>query len=144
MYIPLNQVNDHVFSQELLGKGIAVEPSEGRIYAPFDGKVAMLFHTSHAIGLVSDSSVEVLIHVGIDTVNLEGKHFTPKVKSSDRFNQGDVLLEFDIQAIKDEGYEVTTPVIITNSDDFDVVTMKNLEEVDTEDSIFYLKQKDVN
>ncbi len=79
MYIPLNQVNDHVFSQELLGKGIAIEPSEGRIYAPFDGKVAMLFHTSHAIGLVSDTSVEVLIHVGIDTVNLS-EDFTLGVK----------------------------------------------------------------
>lgn len=142
-FLNLSQVNDPVFSQELLGKGIAVIPSEGRVYAPFDGSVAMLFQTAHAIGLVSDDQLELLIHIGIDTVNLQGKHFTPLVKTNDRFRKGDVLLEFDVQAIQEEGYEITTPVIVTNVERFAVEVIE-AKEVGIEEYIFYIKQKDVN
>ena len=141
--VNIKTIDDHVFSQELLGKGIAIEPSIGSIYAPFDGTVAMLFHTSHAIGLVSDENLEMLIHIGIDTVNLAGKHFYPKVKSNDKFKQGDLLIEFDIEKIKEEGYAITTPIIITNLDNFDVACVENSQHIELDDSIFVVNKKGV-
>ena len=109
--IPLTEVKDSTFAQEILGKGAAVIPEKGVVYAPFDGKVDAVFETGHALGLVSEDGVELLVHVGIDTVNLKGKYFTPKKK-------GDILLEFDIDKIKANGYDVTTPIIISNTEQF--------------------------
>lgn len=143
-FVNIKTIDDHVFSQELLGKGIAIEPSQGCIYAPFDGTVAMLFHTSHAIGLVSDENVEMLIHIGIDTVNLGGKHFYPKVKSNQKFKKGDLLIEFDIKKIKEEGYATITPIIITNIDIFDVTSAENTQHIELDDAIFVVNQKGVN
>lgn len=116
--IPLTEVKDPTFSQEILGKGAAIIPEKGVVYAPFDGKVDAVFETGHALGLVSEDGVELLIHVGIDTVNLKGKHFTPKKKSGDTMKKGDILLEFDIDKIKADGYDVTTPIIISNTEQF--------------------------
>ena len=116
--IPLTEVKDPTFSQEILGKGAAIIPEKGVVYAPFDGKVDAVFETGHALGLVSEDGVELLVHVGIDTVNLKGKHFTPKKKSGDTMKKGDILLEFDIDKIKADGYDVTTPIIISNTDQF--------------------------
>ena len=105
-------------SQEILGKGAAIIPEKGVVYAPFDGKVDAVFETGHALGLVSEDGVELLVHVGIDTVNLKGKYFTPKKKSGDTMKKGDILLEFDIDKIKADGYDVTTPIIISNTEQF--------------------------
>lgn len=116
--IPLTEVKDPTFSQEILGKGSAIIPEKGVVYAPFDGKVDAVFETGHALGLVSEDGVELLVHVGIDTVNLKGKHFTPKKKSGDTMKKGDILLEFDIDKIKADGYDVTTPIIISNTEQF--------------------------
>lgn len=116
--IPLTEVKDPTFSQEILGKGAAIIPEKGVVYAPFDGKVDAVFETGHALGLVSEDGVELLVHVGIDTVNLKGKHFTPKKKSRDTMKKGDILLEFDIDKIKADGYDVTTPIIISNTEQF--------------------------
>ena len=116
--IPLTEVKDPTFSQEILGKGAAIIPEKGVVYAPFDGKVDAVFETGHALGLVSEDGVELLIHVGIDTVNLKGKYFTPKKKSGDTMKKGDILLEFDIDKIKADGYDVTTPIIISNTEQF--------------------------
>ena len=116
--IPLTEVKDPTFSQEILGKGAAIIPEKGVVYAPFDGKVDAVFETGHALGLVSEGGVELLVHVGIDTVNLKGKHFTPKKKSGDTMKKGDILLEFDIDKIKADGYDVTTPIIISNTEQF--------------------------
>lgn len=116
--IPLTEVKDPTFSQEILGKGAAIIPEKGVVYAPFDGKVDAVFETGHALGLVSEDGVELLVHVGIDTVNLKGKHFTPKKKSGDTMKKGDILLEFDIDKIKANGYDVTTPIIISNTEQF--------------------------
>lgn len=97
---------------------MAIIPEEGKIYAPFDGTLSMMFDTKHALGLVSDDGVEVLIHVGVDTVNLKGEHFTAKAESGDRISRGQLLLEFDIPAIEKAGYHIDTPVIVTNGDQF--------------------------
>lgn len=114
----LSEVNDPTFSQELMGKGIAIEPSEGKVFSPVKGEVAAIFATKHAIALKSDNGTEILIHIGIDTVDLGGKHFVSYVSQSDDVNIGDLLVEFDVEAIKKEGYDVITSIIITNTDNY--------------------------
>lgn len=116
--IALSEVNDATFSSGVLGEGYAVIPIEGKVTAPFDGKVETLMDTHHALGLVSNSGIEMLIHVGLETVTLNGKYFTPKVAEGDSFKKGDVLLTFDLEAIKKEGYDTTTPVVVSNADDY--------------------------
>jgi PTS system sucrose-specific IIC component len=113
-----SEVQDPTFAAEVLGPGMAIIPEEGKIYAPFDGTLNLMFDTKHALGLVSDDGVEVLIHVGVDTVNLKGEHFTAKAESGDRISRGQLLLEFDIPAIEKAGYHIDTPVIVTNGDQF--------------------------
>lgn len=126
--IPLKEVHDEVFSSELMGKGCAVIPSEGKIYAPLDGKVVGLLESHHAVGIESGDGVEVLIHVGMDTVKLGGEGFTTYVEEGESVKKGQLLLEFDIEKIQAEGYEVTTPVIVANSDEFsEIVTVANKE-----------------
>ena len=122
--IPLNQVEDDAFSQEVLGKGIAIIPSEGKVYAPFDGTVITLFPTKHAIGIVSDNGCEVLIHIGMNTVQLNGKYFTSHVQQGDKVKKGQLLVEFDIDHILQEGYNLETPVIITNTKDYSNINTK--------------------
>ncbi|SFO17520.1 PTS system beta-glucoside-specific IIA component, Glc family /PTS system beta-glucoside-specific IIB component, Glc family /PTS system beta-glucoside-specific IIC component, Glc family [Candidatus Pantoea varia] len=116
--LALDQVPDSTFASGLLGQGLAIIPSDNKVIAPFAGEVASLFQTRHAIGLLSDSGIELLIHVGIDTVRLDGKPFTAHVQAGDKFKPGDLLLEFNRQAILDAGYDLTTPIIITNSDEY--------------------------
>ncbi|MBD8159381.1 PTS beta-glucoside transporter subunit IIABC [Pantoea agglomerans] len=114
----LGQIPDPTFASGLLGQGVAIIPSDNKVIAPFAGEVASLFQTRHAIGLLSHSGIELLIHVGIDTVRLDGKPFTAHVQVGDTFRAGDLLLEFDRQAILDAGYDLATPIIITNSDEY--------------------------
>ncbi|MGI8385188.1 beta-glucoside-specific PTS transporter subunit IIABC [Robertmurraya sp. P23] len=114
----LVEVDDSTFSQELMGKGIAIIPSDGKVYAPFDGTVDVLFKTRHAIGLKSETGIEVLIHIGLETVNLEGKYFTSHVQQAQKVKSGELLIEFDMEAIQKEGYDIITPVIVTNSDSY--------------------------
>lgn len=130
----LAEVNDNVFAEGLMGKGIAIEPKVGKVVAPFDGIVEAIFKTNHAIGLKSKDGAEVLIHIGLDTVNLEGNHFKSHIEKGQAIKAGDLLVEFDIDAIKKEGYDVITPVIITNSDNFkDVMAVKNGEVTNKDD-----------
>ncbi|MFA9463588.1 MAG: beta-glucoside-specific PTS transporter subunit IIABC [Velocimicrobium sp.] len=129
----LAEVEDEAFSSGALGQGIAIVPSEGKLYAPVDGEVTTFFPTGHAIGLMSKFGAEVLIHVGMDTVKLEGKGFRPKVAQGDIVKKGDLLLEFDIQAITKAGYSLVTPVVITNIHEYaDIVPMaaKNVKPGD--------------
>lgn len=119
--VPLSQVDDPTFAQEILGKGIAIEPEDGRVLSPVNGTIRTIFETGHAVGLESDEGAEVLIHVGLDTVNLKGKYFSVKMKDGDKVKVGDCILEFDLEAIRKEGYDVVTPVIISNYGNFQSV-----------------------
>ncbi|MBJ9971222.1 PTS beta-glucoside transporter subunit IIABC [Providencia rettgeri] len=116
--IPLKDTPDETFASGLLGQGAAIIPNTGKVYAPFDGEVSSLFKTGHALGLLSQSGIELLIHVGIDTVKLDGLHFSPQIKQGDAFKTGDLLLTFDREKILEAGYDLTTPVIVSNSDDY--------------------------
>ena len=113
--VPLVDVKDPTFSSGALGTGIAVEPTEGKLYAPADGKITVAFPTGHAYGLRTEDGLDLLMHIGMDTVELDGKHFTPKVAKGDTVKRGDVIAEFDIPAIKAAGYPLATPLVITNS-----------------------------
>ncbi|MFZ2504925.1 MAG: PTS glucose transporter subunit IIA, partial [Trichococcus flocculiformis] len=122
--IPLTQVDDAAFASEALGKGVAIEPAVGEVVSPINGKVVMVFDTKHAIGLESNEGVEILIHIGLDTVNLKGEGFTTHVKAGDLVEIGDKLVDFDIDFIKASGYKTTTPMVITNTFNY-----KNIEVV---------------
>lgn len=133
--IELSQVKDEVFSAGLLGKGVAIEPKEGKVVSPVDGTLTTLFPTHHALGITSDNGAEILIHVGMDTVQLEGKCFNPKVKQGDKIKAGQVLLEFDIDGIKEAGYTVTTPVIVSNSDNYLDIIGTDKKEINREEEL---------
>ena len=116
--ILLSQVNDATFASEVLGKGIAVIPSKGEVVAPCDATVETVFDTKHAVGLSTENGMELLVHIGINTVELEGKYYTAHVKAGDHVKKGQLLISFDMDKIKDAGYDMTTPLIVTNSDDY--------------------------
>lgn len=122
--LPLSEAKDDAFAQGLLGNGVAIDPADGKVVSPVDGTVMTLFPTKHAIGLVSDNGAEILIHLGMDTVKLDGKYFEAHVKQGDKVKKGDVLVTCDVEDIKAEGYSMITPVIVTNTADYlDVVEM---------------------
>ena len=116
--IPLSQVSDPTFAMEMVGKGVAIRPSAGAIVAPCAGKVDMVFETGHAITLIADCGAEILIHVGLDTVGLKGAHFSVKAKPGQKVAVGDLLLEFDREAIAAAGYDTVTPMVVCNPNHF--------------------------
>lgn len=122
-----------------MGKGLVIEPKEGVAKAPFDGIVEVLFPTGHAIGLTSDQGCEVLIHIGIDTVELEGKHFDVLVKQGDRVKQGQPLVRFDRDAIEKEGFSLETPIIVTNADSYTSVDYTTKQKVILADTIMTVR-----
>lgn len=125
----LAEVEDEAFSSGAMGQGLAIIPSEGKVYAPVDGEISTFFPTGHAIGMTSDNGMEVLIHVGMDTVKLEGKGFTPRAAQGAHVKKGDLLLEFDMELIQKEGYSIVTPVIITNTDDYTDVVPTDVTDI---------------
>jgi PTS system beta-glucosides-specific IIC component len=130
--IPLTEVKDEVFSNKLMGEGIAIIPSKGKLYAPVNGKVEMIFETKHSLAMKSEDGTEILFHVGIDTVNLKGKYFNSEVAVGDNVKQGDLLLSFDLDKIVEEGFDPVTTVIITNRPDvkIDAVESKEVNKMD--------------
>ncbi|EXG86947.1 MULTISPECIES: PTS sugar transporter subunit IIA [Lacrimispora] len=116
--VPLSEVNDPTFSQEILGKGVAIIPAKGRIVAPADGILTVVFETKHAVSITTPEGAEIIVHVGLDTVNLKGEHYTAHKKQGDKVKAGELLLEFDMAAIKEAGYEVITPVIVCNTPNY--------------------------
>lgn len=137
--VPLSKVSDPTFGEEILGKGAAVQPTEGRIVAPADGEITLLFDTCHAVSITTGEGVEILVHIGLDTVNLKGEHFKAHVSTGDTVKKGDLLIEVDLEAVKAAGYDVITPVIICNTDDFSSV--ENIEgNVNPGDDIIAIKK----
>ncbi|MCM3738347.1 beta-glucoside-specific PTS transporter subunit IIABC [Bacillus cytotoxicus] len=117
----LSTIKDAAFASGALGKGVAIEPSEGKLFSPVSGTVSALFPTNHAIGITTDQGAELLIHIGMDTVQLDGKYFSAHIAQGDHIEKGQLLIEFDIASIQKAGYAVTTPVVITNPDQYDLV-----------------------
>ncbi len=137
--VSIKEVPDPTFSEEILGKGVAVRPAEGKFYAPADGKINTLFPTKHAIGITTPEGVEILLHVGLDTVNLKGEHFTAHVEEGASVKKGDLLLEADLQAIQDAGYQTITPVLVCNTGDFADVIPAAEGDVAPGDNILRIK-----
>lgn len=138
--IPLNEVDDVVFSSESMGKGIAIIPSQGVLVSPVNGTVAVTMKSEHAIAVRSDDGVEILMHIGVDTVKLKGNHFSQKVKEGDRVKRGDVLIEFDMDQIKGEGFQLTTPIVVTNMDSFKDVVPQVQGTVEPLQHLFIVKK----
>ena len=131
----LEEVNDEAFSQKMMGDGIAVVPSVGKVYAPASGRVSMLFPTYHAIGLILTDGVEVLIHIGIDTVELNGQYFESYVHVGDVVEEGTLLIEFDVEKIKNAGYETDVMVIITQLSQYSLIHKTEADELTIQDVI---------
>ena len=138
--VPLSEVNDPTFAEEMLGKGVAVIPAEGRICAPADGKIDMVFDTLHAVSMVTDYGAEVLIHVGLDTVKMNGEGFKGHVKSGDHVKKGDLLLELDLEKVKAAGYDTITPMIVCNTPDYASVEALAGKEVAVGDDVAVLNK----
>ncbi|AZZ60833.1 beta-glucoside-specific PTS transporter subunit IIABC [Oenococcus oeni] len=136
--INLDSVNDPTFAQKMLGDGVAVIPEDGKFYAPFDGVVETVFPTKHAIGLKSDSGIELLMHIGLDTVELKGEPYDVKVKANQRVKKGDLLVNADLDKIKKAGYETVTPLIVTNTKDFVEIVPNEKTTVDNGTVSFYV------
>lgn len=140
--IPLSQVQDQAFSSGLLGKGAAILPEEGILYAPADGEISAVFPTGHAIGMRTETGLELLFHVGMDTVQLAGKGFEPLVQAGDRVKQGQELLRFDRKQIEEAGYSLVTPVLVANSAEFHEVTASEAERVSQGEALLYVEKTD--
>ena len=136
--VPLAELSDPAFASGVLGIGLGIAPDEGKVYAPANGTVK-IFPTNHAITMVTDGGVKLIIHIGINTVSLEGKGFKPRVKSGDTVKAGQLLMDFDMKKIGKAGYSVETPVIITNHKDFEEIVMTDAKSVTENDELFAVK-----
>ena len=116
--VPITEVPDPTFAESMLGNGIAIEPTEGKVFSPCDATVDMMFSTGHAVSLVADCGAEILIHVGLETVSLEGKPFTVHVSNGDKVKKGQLLMEVDLEAVKAAGLPTITPMVVCNTDDY--------------------------
>ena len=138
--VPLSEVSDPTFSEEILGQGAAVIPSENEFLSPVDGTVTTVFPTGHAVALTSVEGVEILLHIGLDTVKLNGKHFTIHVEEGQQIKKGDLLLEADLEQIKAAGYDTITPVIVCNTEEFAEIAMAEVQAVEAGDVVLNLKK----
>ncbi|MDZ5757071.1 beta-glucoside-specific PTS transporter subunit IIABC [Carnobacterium maltaromaticum] len=136
--VPLSTLSDDAFAQEVMGKGIAIDPSEGKLYSPCDGTIMTVFPTKHAIGIISDQGSEILIHIGVDTVRLEGKYFDTKIQSGQKVKKGELLAIFDSDAIRQAGYSLETPIIITNTKDYSDIVSNGEQTAEVGDAILTL------
>ena len=136
--VPSSEISDPTFQQEMLGKGIAIKPAVGKVFAPADGKIEMMIDSLHAVSMTTAGGVEVLIHVGLDTVALKGRHFKGCVKEGDTVKRGDLLIEFDMEAIKAEGYDTISPVIICNTDDYSGIERVTGKQVQVGEAVIKL------
>ncbi len=136
--VPVTEVPDPTFAEGMLGDGIAIIPTEGKVYAPCDATVDMMFTTGHAVSLVGDNGAEILIHVGLETVGLEGKPFTVHVENGQKVKKGDLMIEVDLEAVKAAGLNTITPVLVCNSADFTTFNKTTGKEVTNADVVIDL------
>ena len=139
--IALKEVSDPTFSEEILGKGIAIKPRGNRVLSPVNGTVDQMFDTGHAVSLISDEGAEVLVHVGLDTIKLKGEHYTKLAKDGDKVKVGDALIEFDRDKIAAAGYDTVTPIVICNSSDFAEVKSVSAGGVSSGDELLRIAAK---
>ncbi|WP_257349025.1 PTS sugar transporter subunit IIA [Pseudalkalibacillus decolorationis] len=126
--IKIEEVPDPTFSEKMIGEGVAIIPSEGNVVSPVKGEIIQLFPTKHAIGIRSESGLEILIHIGLETVLMKGEGFTANVKQGDKVNAGDSLIDFSLELVKEKAKSVITPIVVTNGDQIDYLEMENHEE----------------
>ena len=136
--VSLKEVNDPTFAEEMLGKGAAVIPEEGKIYAPADGEIGMVCDTLHAVSMTTDFGAEILIHIGLDTVKMKGDGFTGHVKAGDHVKKGDLLLEVDLEKVKTAGYDTITPVLVCNTPDYASVEGIQADAVNAGDDLIII------
>ena len=136
--VPITEVPDPTFAEGMLGNGIAIEPADGKVFAPCDATVDMMFTTGHAVSLVADCGAELLIHVGLETVSLEGKPFTVHCANGDKVKKGQLLVEADLEAIKAAGLPTITPVLVCNTDDFPTFKTHTGKDVTNDDAVIEL------
>ena len=137
--IPLSAVHDEAFASEALGKGFAIAPAEGKVVAPFDGKIAAIFPTKHAIGLVSETGVEILIHVGLNTVELNGKYFEALVEADEIVKKGQPILTFDLEKIQAAGYDTQVPIVVTNTPQYSSIETIGSGQTDCDEAILAVR-----
>ena len=137
---PISQGSDPTFGEEILGKGVAIQPADGKIYAPADGTIEMLFDTKHAVSMTTTEGVELLVHIGLDTVALKGEHFTAHKGNGDAVKKGDLLISVDLEAVKAAGYDVITPMVVCNTSDYQTVEAVTGSDVNPGDTVLILKK----
>ena len=139
--IPMDEVNDQTFAQELLGPGIAIVPSNGTVVSPIDGTIATVMDTKHAVCIQGEDGLELIVHAGLDTVELNGKYYQTYKEIGDQVNAGDVLLEFDLEEIAKAGYDVTTPIVITNLGDYKITKCLTGQQVKAGEEVIQLTKR---
>ena len=139
--IPMDEVNDQTFAQELLGPGIAIVPSNGTVVSPIDGTIATVMDTKHAVCIQGEDGLELIVHAGIDTVELNGKYYQTYKEIGDQVKAGDVLLEFDLEEITKAGYDVTTPIVITNLGDYKITKCLTGQQVKAGEEVIQLTKR---
>lgn len=138
--VAISEVSDPTFSEEILGKGLAIKPSSNTVYSPCDGTIDLMFDTGHAVNLISDSGIEILIHIGLDTVSLKGKHFKTFKNTGDKVKKGDALIEFEREEIANEGFDTIIPIVICNSDSYSSIKPVTGVDVKKGDNILSLEK----
>lgn len=139
--IPMDEVNDQTFAQELLGPGIAIVPSNGTVVSPIDGTIATVMDTKHAVCIQGEDGLELIVHAGLDTVELNGKYYQTYKEIGDQVKAGDVLLEFDFEEITKAGYDVTTPIVITNLGDYKITKCLTGQQVKAGEEVIQLTKR---
>ena len=139
--VPISQVNDPTFAEEILGKGVAIMPKDGKICAPASGEIGMVFDTLHAFSMTTKEGAEILVHVGLETVSLKGKGFTAHVKAGDKVERGDLILTADFEVIKGEGLDTIIPVIVCNTDEYEDVESLAGKDVNAGDDVLRFSLK---
>ena len=139
--IPMDEVNDQTFAQELLGPGIAIVPSNGTVVSPINGTIATVMDTKHAVCIQGEDGLELIVHAGLDTVELNGKYYQTYKEIGDQVKAGDVLLEFDLEEITKAGYDVTTPIVITNLGDYKITKCLTGQQVKAGEEVIQLTKE---